>query len=324
MNNAATPTGLTTLTVNAGDGNDAIDVIALPDASAGGATFTGATLHGDSGDDSIDAGAITVDTPITMSGGVGKDTLTGGAGSDSYSGNEDDDLFIASPGSDTLDGGAGFDTLLINGTPSNDTITVNQTSASALSFTVTPTVGTTYAATDTLVLAAGTPTVESASVDAQAGADVVTVTWADSLGVDGIVNSLRYDIDGGDDSTQDRLGVIDSGTGDLVLYRKGESDSTGSITVGPANAEPLVANFQRIEQVQPVAAADGEVQVFKHDPYEFNDTRLVATHLGAAATINLDPTIDPGACAAEPACRSGLLQFRCPEYRRARLPGLLQ
>ncbi len=35
--------------------------------------------------------------------------------------------------------------------------------------------------------------------------------------------------------------------------------------------------------------------VFKHDPFEFNDARTLATHLGANSAINVDPTINPGA-----------------------------
>ena len=33
---------------------------------------------------------------------------------------------------------------------------------------------------------------------AGAGADIITVTWADSLGVDANANSLRIDVEGGD------------------------------------------------------------------------------------------------------------------------------
>jgi hypothetical protein len=49
------------------------------------------------------------------------------------------------------------------------------------------------------------------------------VQWADSLGQSAVIDSLRMDVEGGDDFTRDRLAVVDTGTGDLTLYRKGES-----------------------------------------------------------------------------------------------------
>ena len=124
---------------------------------------------------------------------------------------------------------------------------------------------------------------------------MITVTWQDALGVDAQTNSLRFEVVGGADYTRDRLGVIDAGTGDLVLYRIGESGDTGSMTVGPANAEPLEAVFQGIEYAEPVLGAGGQAVVFKHDPFEFNNSQFLATHLGADHAINLDPTIDPSA-----------------------------
>ena len=38
-----------------------------------------------------------------------------------------------------------------------------------------------------------------------------------------------------------------------------------------------------------------QLVVFKNDPFETNDDRFIATFLGGGATINVDPTIDPGA-----------------------------
>ncbi|MCR4410891.1 MAG: DUF4394 domain-containing protein, partial [Thermoguttaceae bacterium] len=120
---------------------------------------------------------------------------------------------------------------------------------------------------------------------------------------------LLFNVDGGPASTRDRLAVIDDGLDDLSIYRKGASDATGSITVGPANAEPFDFVFENVEYTeildewnQPVTQANnnGRVVVFKHDPFEANNDILVATHLGAGAALNVDPTIDPGAFSVGP------------------------
>ena len=66
------------------------------------------------------------------------------------------------------------------------------------------------------------------------------------------------------------------------------------MAIGPGNAEPLIVNFSEVEIAQPIAGAGGDVVVFKHDPFEFNNARTLATYLGANEAINVDPTINPG------------------------------
>ena len=281
LNNASLPTGLATITVNAGEGNDRVVMAGLPAPLA-------ATVNGGFGDDFID-GTLVPGAVLILYGNEGNDVLKGGAAGDTINGGDGDDTMVGGGGNNTFDGGAGFDTILIPGTSGDDVIDVNQTAAGALVNTVN---GNTQ--TDALVLSAGVRTVESARIEAGDGDDLIRVSWLDALGVDGFANSLRFDVYGGAAHTRDRLAVVDDGVGDLLLYRKGESDSTGSITVGPVNAEPLEMNFEGIEYAEPLPAADGQVAVFKHDPYEYNNDRLIATHLGSAATINIDPTIDPG------------------------------
>ncbi|MCC6512109.1 MAG: hypothetical protein IT423_23635, partial [Pirellulaceae bacterium] len=222
-------------------------------------------------------------------GGIGNDTLEGGAGDDQLVGNEGDDTMWGGGGNDSFDGGAGFDTILVRGSAGNDAIDISQTAATTLVHTVNGDVQ-----TDTLVLSGTTRTVERAYVDSDAGSDTIRVQWADSLGIDGDVNSLRFDVDGGPGSTGDRLGVLDLGIGDLILYEKGTTDDSGSMTVGPGNAEALVVNFVNVEVAQPIVGNGGDVVVFKHDSFEFNNARTLATHLGASEAINVDPTINPG------------------------------
>ena len=94
-----------------------------------------------------------------------------------------------------------------------------------------------------------------------------------------------------------------NGTDDLVLYRKGQTDDSGTVQVGPGNAEPLLAVFSEIERLDFVdengVAIDNtggpQLAVFKHDPFELNDALSIATYLGSDTTINVDPNIDPGA-----------------------------
>ncbi|MEM1228263.1 MAG: tandem-95 repeat protein [Planctomycetota bacterium] len=265
-----------TLYMHGQEGNDNIK------AAAGLETSIGIVLAGDAGDDFLSADAI-------LLGGPGDDFLEGGAGNDQLFGEEGEDILIGGGGLDTIDGGDDYDQILIRGTSANDAISVTQSAAGTLDFSING-----IADTDTIVTVAGVPTVESVRVESGDGADTIAATWSDALGVDADVNSLRIEIDGGDDFAADRLGVLDDGTGDLVIQHVGAVDTQGGIQIGPGIAEPLTLTYENVEIVQPVAAADGRIEVFKHDPYEFNDARVVATHLGAAQTINVDPTIDPG------------------------------
>ena len=271
-----------TLLVNGNNGNDLIT------AAIGVSSTVTLTLNGGAGDDTLIA-RDTIITGVTLLGAEGADFLEGGSGADTISGFAGEDTMVGNAGIDTFDGGADFDTILLRGTSGNDIISANQSAAVTLDTTLNGVLD-----TDTLVTVAGVRTVERLKIEAGAGDDVILVQHLDALGVDATVNSLLFDIDGGEAETRDRLSVQDNGTGDLVLYRKAAVDTAGSISVGPGNAESLENVFRNVEFIQPIAAAGGQVVVFKHDPYEFNDDRINATHLGAGSTINLDPTIDPG------------------------------
>ena len=291
-----------TLTINALEGNDSVTASDGLEAIFG-STLAGAnhlTINGGAGDDRLIGygqmnGDVGNDTLLggafdqTLNGGNGDDRIEGGAGDDNLLGGAGEDTFIGGAGNDTIDGGADFDTIIVNGTTGNDAIDINQTSATTIVQTVNS-----DAQIDTLVLNGTTRTVERVSVSAGAGDDTIRLNWLDVLGTDADVNSLRFDIDAGLGNTSDRLGVVDNGTGDLILYQRGTTSDSGNITVGPGNAEPLVANFINVEYTQPIAAAGGDVVVFKHDPFEFNNTRLIATYLGAGDAINVDPNINPG------------------------------
>ncbi|HPM81293.1 MAG TPA: CHRD domain-containing protein [Candidatus Anammoximicrobium sp.] len=281
------------LILNGGEGNDSISGFGQ--------------LNGHAGDDMLVGGAY----PQTINGGDGNDQLYGGGGDDVLNGGAGEDLFVGGAGADRIDGGDAvgnveWDTILVSGTSGDDMIDINQTLPTSVTHKVNL-----DSQTDTLeLLGDGTRTVDEIRVEAGSGLDLIRVRIADaavdSMATDGVYNALVAVVHGGAASgAGDRLVVIDDGADDLTLYRKSQDDAAGTVSVGPANAEAFETVFDGIERVQfldetgvAVNANPGHssrLVVFKHDPYEYNDDRFVATHLGAGDAINVDPTIDPGA-----------------------------
>jgi Ca2+-binding RTX toxin-like protein len=269
--------------IKAEDGVEATMAIQLVGNSGNDYLSADASLIGGSGNDTLEGGS----GDDTLRGNSGHDLLLGLGGNDLLDGDSGHDTFVGGDGDDTIEGGDGFDTVLIEGSDDGNVISFSQTTDTSITHDVDG-----DSQTDTIVVAGE---VERAQILAQDGADLIGVTWTD-----GVTESLRVDVDGGPDSTLDRIAVNDDGTGDLVLYRRGADEQSGSITVGPGNAEPFVATFQNVEFAQPIAAATGEVRVLDVDSNEFNDTRTLATHLGANDTLNVDATIEPTANASLP------------------------
>ncbi|NOX54112.1 MAG: hypothetical protein GXP27_06660, partial [Planctomycetes bacterium] len=102
------------LTVNGGDGNDTITLLAIDP------TFN-ATLvvDGLAGDDQIDASALNV-AGARLLGNTGSDTIVGSALADSLDGGADADSLRGGDGADTLSGGAADDT--VDGEAGNDLV----------------------------------------------------------------------------------------------------------------------------------------------------------------------------------------------------------
>lgn len=276
------------LTINGGEGDDYL--------SGFGA------LNGDAGNDTLAGNETPADGVLisqTLNGGAGNDLILGGDGDDLLIGGAGEDRFIGGSGADTIDGGADWDAILISGTSGPDVIDVNQTLATSLSHTVNAALQ-----VDTLVLAAGARTVEEARISSESGADLIRVQNADALAIDAALNAVQMNVLAGSATgAGDRLIIVDNGADDLTIYRKDVSDSNGTVTVGPGNAEAFEVVFDGVERVQFLdeagitlnsPATGSRLAVFKHDPYEYNDDRFVATHIGANQTVNVDPTIDPG------------------------------
>ena len=319
-NNANLPTGLTLLGVLGGAGNDEIRLESLPDATT--TNFVGvASAAGEAGDDIIDGSGITVATPLALIGGAGDDTLTGGAGPDVLVGDGGDDTLVDSPGVDTYDGGIGNDTIIIRGTTANDIFDVFQAAPSGvvgsmyqLSVVNGPLAAPPAATLNNIVpvnLAIGPndvanmPTIERIRIEALTGDDILRVghddTYADTNNANGVAaQTIAIDVHGNAPNASDRLIVQDAGLGDLVVQRVGADQRSGSVTVG--GMAPI--DYQGIEfvDVTPLNAltsgtgtdGQGQLVVFKNDPFEANNTLQTATFLGAGPTINVDPTIDPG------------------------------
>ncbi len=296
LDNSALPTGLETITVDGGAGDDIITALAVPDASS--TTFTSVTLVGGTGADRLDASAVSVNTPFVLNGGTGNDTLIGGAGDDNYNGGDGDDTLVESPGDDHFSGDAGIDTILVQGTSLADIITLEQTNANTLVVNFN-------GDTDTNDVRQ----VEIVRVEGGDGDDTIGVSVSDSLVTPGPpdtdAGSLAFRIVGGSPNASDRLVVRDDGTGDLVVHRQGADGRSGSVKVGPF--QPV--DYEGIEHVDitpldPVTGRtgddgagtpNGQLIVFHPDTNESNGSRLVATPLGPVPVFLSNLSIDPGA-----------------------------
>ncbi len=282
LDNANLPTDLIQLQVLGDDGEDIVNLLALPDSSA--TTFGSVQVLGGPGNDTIDGSAILVDTPLTLIGNEGNDLLLGGAGGDLLDGSEGDDQLRGGSGDNTLGGGPGLDTIFLAGTSGNDTVDLFQSAGNTLQTTFNGNVRTDQISD-----------MERIVVELGSGDDIIQARHADLL-----AGSLPVEIVGGPPNASDILAVVDEGLGDTVIQRLGTDGQSGSITVG--SLAPIT--YSQIESVyvtpiNPITAGTGSdglgrLVIFKNDPFESNNTLPAATFLGAGASVNVDPTIDPG------------------------------
>jgi Ca2+-binding RTX toxin-like protein len=102
-------------TISAGGSNGTVSVTGLAttvnvtNAEAADDTLTINALEGN---DAVDASALAADAiKLMIDGGAGNDVLSGGAGDDVLFGRDGDDILVGGPGLDVLDGGSGINTL---------------------------------------------------------------------------------------------------------------------------------------------------------------------------------------------------------------------
>ncbi len=125
---------LTSITVDAGDGDDLITGSdAFAESLAGGDGHD--TIIGNSGNDTLDGGdgndsLLGLAGDDSLLGGDGADTLEGDVGNDTLIGGDGNDSILAAAGDDTVNGGQGADVIdgstgddSISGGEGNDTIT---------------------------------------------------------------------------------------------------------------------------------------------------------------------------------------------------------
>ena len=268
-------TSLQSVIFNGDAGNDTIRFDNLPDAGA--TAFVGAAARGGSGDDVIDGSGINVNTPLTLVGDSGNDTLTGGAGIDGLNGGADDDIIIDSPGAgdgDIIDGGlSGNDTFIVRGTFLGETIGVFQEAPTNVAndfYTLDvlgPTVGT-KRLIGTLGGAtpdnpANRPNIERIVVEGLAGDDAIRAGHADEYsdldGNNGAPSqTIAFEVRGGSPNASDRLIVPDDGLGDLVIQRQGADQRSGSVTVGGmAPIDYSEIEFVNVTPLDPISARYG-------------------------------------------------------------------
>ena len=104
------------LTVNGGNGDDTINV-----GNLSGVVGTVLAINGGNGDDTISAAGSSIgDVRLSLSGGIGLDSITGSSGSDTIDGGDGNDTVLGGLGNDSIFGGAGVDRL--NGEAGDDSI----------------------------------------------------------------------------------------------------------------------------------------------------------------------------------------------------------
>ena len=178
------------------------------------------TLNGGGGDDSLLGG----DDDDDLTGLGGDDTLEGGAGADTLDGGGGSDWLDGGAGADDLDGGGGDDTIVWDfndlnidgGATGTDTLRVESGNVDITTF-------------------GGTiDGIDQVDMEADAGANTLTVSYADVLSMTDNGDTLTIDGDAGDS--------LDAGTGwtdggidgnGNQIYTQGSGGNTATLVVDP-------------------------------------------------------------------------------------------
>jgi Ca2+-binding RTX toxin-like protein len=278
--------GTWAIVVNAGDGNDAITVLAKDTEVAG------VTLNGEGGDDVL-TGADSADT---LNGGEGNDRLTGAKGPDTMNGGNGNDTLVWNNGdnTDTINGDGGNDGTEVNGSPTaGDAFTLEpDANPGQLKFDRTNLVKFTLHATterfqvnglggnDTFTAGDGVGARTLLAVDGGAGTDTVTGGDGSDLLNGGEGNDTLNGGGGNDRIVGDRgADTMNGGSGDdTLVWNNGDGSDTIN---GDDGRDDVEVNG---------AVADGDV--FTVNPngarIKFDRTNLVpfTLDIGSAETMH--------------------------------------
>lgn len=280
LHNPGTPTGLTSFTVNGGEGNDYFD-----------ATGNG---HG-----------------VALNGNNGNDTLIGSPGNDQLDGGTGDDTFVGNGGTDNVGGGVGSsvgDTILLPGTTGNDTFSLSMDASGHLIATVN---GLTTTYQNFLSGPIATAGIEQILVQGLAGNDALTVDSTNGpipipINFDGGIGSDTILMSGsGDVSTY--IPGPQPGAGTDTLF----TNAVGTTTLNFVNTELLTddATAQLFDVVATNGndainyslggafnshASSGLVSVNNLTPIEFVNKATLQIDAGAGDdTVNLNNSSTP-------------------------------
>jgi|GEM_PF-923147 len=256
------------------------------------------TLNGGRGNDYLSAGG-------TLNGGEGNDTLVGGPGDDVMDGGDGNDIFIGNGGTDRVDGGGGpfiGDTILVEGTPGVDLMSLALDAAGGLLVTIGGITTTYLNSTGGQINSSGVDRVEVNALD---GMDTLvldlthglipqTITYDGGLGSNGVrvsgtpalpLTSLQYYP--GPAAGSGRLACI-SGSDAMWVTLAGiafvdDDVFANTLVVEPGNADDLI-NYTRGG-----FATKGKVAVDDFAPIYFsNKTHLLIFADDGSDTIYLD------------------------------------
>ena len=233
-------------------------------------SFTRIAIKGGNGDDLVRFDAINgaINTPATIDGGRGNDTLLGGSGADTLNGGPGDDVvdgnggadtgnlgsgddeFIWDPGdgSDVVEGGSGHDTLTFNGAAGAEQFDVSANGERARVFRTQGAI--------TMDL----DDVEQVDVNALGGADLVTTNDLSGTDLTTVNANLAPSIGGsGADGATDHV-VVNGTAGD------------DAITASGSNGSATVTGLAATVNIQDAAATAPELDLLTINGLDGNDT----------------------------------------------------
>jgi hypothetical protein len=262
-NGAVPPTGLTSITVDAGDGDDAVTTLAgLP---------TPVTFTGGDGNDSLSAAGAT--GAANLDGGTGNDVLIGGAGNDVLTGGTGEDTLDGRGGSNSLTGGTDTDTILVSGTAGADTITATHSGGN---FNITG------------GLSAGTNTISSMQlvrVLAGDGTDAITLNLSAAGG-------LNYTVLGGNPIGTTGGDSLKVSSAAVMTVTAGPENDAGSVDA--ATATPTNVSFDEIEKLIIDGGGGGVINGTNGDDAITVIARDATTHAGADGIQDFTAAVNAG------------------------------